>query len=113
MENGTQSLAIDLTLCTANFNIIMQVKNQIVVISGILALLATATIASSNIVQPANAAYGNDVIAPNAQTGTWGSQVSSAAQDDGSASTHQGLGDYRANGCKITEPRGTNPGGVC
>jgi hypothetical protein len=48
----------------------MKPKNQLVVLSGILVLLATATVAASNIVQPANAAYGKDVIKPNAQTGT-------------------------------------------
>jgi hypothetical protein len=79
----------------------LKTTNQIVVLSGILVILATATIAASNLVQPAKAAYGNDIIKPNAQTGTWGSQVSAAAQDDSSASTHQGLGDWRANGDKI------------
>jgi len=111
----------------------MQVKNQIVVISGIIALLATATIAASYTVQPVKAqgksdsAYGQSVIKPNAhcqtsdpcQTAgnsgqaTWGGSVSSAAQDDSSFSTHQGLGDWRANGCKTNEPRGTSNAGLC
>jgi hypothetical protein len=102
----------------------MQVKNQIVVISGILALLATATIAAGiYITQPVQAqtctnggssqAYGCTVIAPNGRSGTWGSQVSSAAQDDSSSSTHQGLGDWRANGCKTTQTRGTSNAGLC
>lgn len=89
----------------------MKAKNQIVIISGILALLATATIAASNIVQPANAqtspgnsgsAYGNQVIKPNAQTGTWGSGVSSVPPGDLSAS--------RANGCKENGHNGLFPG---
>ena len=54
----------------------MKAKNQLVVLSGILVLLATATIAASNIVQPANAdkpantpnAYGKEQIAGTAQT---------------------------------------------
>jgi hypothetical protein len=79
-----------------------KMKNQIVVLAGILVLMATATIAASNIVQPAKAAYGNDVIKPNAQTGTWGSQVSSAAQDG----TGHGIADWRANGNKIPGPNG-------
>ena len=79
----------------------MKAKNQLVVLSGILVLLATATVAVTYNVQPANAAYGNDIIKPGAQSGTWGSQVSSAAQDTSGASTHQGLGDWRANGDKV------------
>ena len=71
-------------------------KSTSTILSGILVILATATIAASNIVQPAKAAYGNDVIKPNAQTGTWGSQVSAAAQD---GSGH-GIADFRANGLK-------------
>ena len=88
--------------------LVMKTKNQLVVLSGILVLLVTATIAASNIVPPDNAAYGNQVIKPNAQTGTWGSQVSAAAQDTSGASTHQGLGDWRANGDKINGPNGEN-----
>jgi hypothetical protein len=33
----------------------------------------------------------------------WGGAVSDAAQDDSSASTHNGISDYRKHGCKITE----------
>ena len=80
----------------------MKAKNQLVVLSGILVLLATATIASIYNVQTVEAAYGNDVIKPNAQTGTWGSQVSSAAQDG----TGHGIADWRANGNKIPGPQG-------
>ena len=95
----------------------MKTTNQIVVLSGILVILATATIAASNLVQPAKAAYGNDIIKGGAQctsantcggaagnsgnTGNWGGDVSSAARDTSSASTHQGLGDWRANGDKV------------
>ena len=84
----------------------MKAKNQLVLLSGILVILATATIAASNIVQPAKAAYGNDVIKPNAQTGTWGSQVSAAAQD---GSGH-GIADFRANGLKQDGHGGTYVG---
>jgi hypothetical protein len=97
----------------------MKAKNQLVVLSGILVLLTTATMAASYVAQPANAqtspgnsgsAYGNQVIKPNAQTGTWGSQVSSAAQD---GSGH-GIGDFRANGCKLGGGNnGQGSPGVC
>ncbi len=57
-------------------------------------------------------AYGNQVIKPNAQTGTWGSQVSSVPPGDLSAS--------RANGCKenghnelFQGQSGSNPGVDC
>ena len=59
--------------------------------------------------QTANAAYGNEVIKPNAQCGktgscdggaaNWGGAVSSAAQD---GSGH-GIADFRANGNKLVE----------
>jgi hypothetical protein len=85
----------------------MKKTNQLVVLSGILVILATATIAASNIVQPAKAqSYGQDVIKPNAQSGTWGSQVSAGAQDPNTA--HNGLGDYRANGDKYDPSTGQN-----
>ena len=82
----------------------MKANNQLVVLSGILVLLATATIAANYSVQTAKAAYGNDIIKPNAQTGTWGSQVSAAAQD---GSGH-GIADYRANGDKYDPNTGAN-----
>lgn len=106
-------------------DITMKAKNQLVVISGIIILFATATIATSSyIAQPANAqtspgnsgsAYGNQVIKPCAQSGcgstNWGGAVSSAAQDP----SGHGIGDFRANGCK--NGVGTNNGqgspGVC
>ena len=105
----------------------MKAKNQIVVLSGILVLLATATIAASYTVQPVNAQgnpnpYGQ-TNKNNAQCGqtnscdggakNWGDAVSSAAQDDSGANTHQGLGDWRANGCKTTQTRGTSNAGLC
>jgi len=71
--------------------------------------MATATIVTSNVVQPAKAAYSKDVIAPNAQTGTWGSQVSSAPQEQnspGGLSTHNGIADWRANGDKYNPSTG-------
>jgi hypothetical protein len=80
-------------------------KDQLVVLSGIFVLLATATIAAHYNPQTANAAaYGKDVIKPNAQTGTWGSQVSAGAQDPNTA--HNGLADYRANGDKYDPSTG-------
>ena len=94
---------------TIILNITMKAKNQLVVISGILVLLATATIASSFNVQTAKASscdnnphpYGKQCISQEAQgmgstTGgsAWGASVASAAQ------SLNGLGDFRANGCK-------------
>ena len=71
----------------------MKAKNQLVVISGILVLLATATIAANYNVQTAKAAFGKDVVSGFAQqgvlrgfvqqgahAGTQGSDVSSAAR---------------------------------
>ena len=84
----------------------VKTKNQLVLLSGILVLMATATIAASNIVQPANAAYGKDIIAPRAQAGDWGSQVSAGAQDPNTP--HNGLADYRANGDKYDPSTGQN-----
>jgi len=81
-------------------------KNQLVVLSGILVLIATTTFVTSNLAQPATAAYGKDIIAPRAQTGTWGSQVSEGAQDPNTP--HNGLADYRANGDKYDPSTGSN-----
>ena len=44
-------------------------------------------------------AYGKEIIAPNARAGGWGGAVSDAARDD----SGQGIGDFRANGCKQQE----------
>ena len=46
----------------------MKAKNQLVVLSGILVLLATATIAATYNVQTAKAAFGKDVVSGLAQT---------------------------------------------
>jgi hypothetical protein len=88
----------------------MKANNQLVVLSGILVLLATATIAASNIVQPANAvqpantpnAYGKEAIAGTAQTGLLGTYVSSCAVGNPCAggapdNTHNGIAEFRAN----------------
>jgi hypothetical protein len=76
----------------------MKAKNQIVVISGILALLATATIgAASSIVQPADAQcptnqpYGRSCVSQEAGP-AFGGAVSGLAQGNG-------LQDFRASGC--------------
>ena len=94
----------------------MKAKNQLVVLSGILVLLATATVAASNIVQPANAdkpantpnAYGKEQIARNCTNRKpWRRFVSSCAQGNycgvGNASTHNGIAEFRANGDKFPE----------
>lgn len=84
----------------------MKAKNQIFVISGILLLLATATIASSYIAQPAKAAsndFGN-AVSGSAQhsQGSWGSAVSDCAQGNNcNRDTHNGISDLRSNGCKL------------
>jgi hypothetical protein len=98
------------------YNTRMQVKNQFVVISGILALLATATIAASGVVQPAKAdcasntgPYGRGCISGNAnpnicaegtnQCGSgFGATASGLARDD--SGNGVGTGDFgRAPGC--------------
>jgi murein endopeptidase len=92
----------------------MKANNQLVVLSGILVLLATATIAASNIVQPANAAqppnppnaYGKEQIAGTAQTGNLGGFTSGCAQGGGVCSgipgntENYGIAEFRANGDK-------------
>jgi hypothetical protein len=90
----------------------IQHKNVMLTLTiGLLTLAAVSTVAINNL-QIANAqgksndAYGKEIIRPNAQTGEWGSAVSSAAQDD----SGQGIGDFRANGCKQTAP---GVGGGC
>jgi|SRR5215831_19835440 len=98
----------------------MIAKNQIVVISGIFVLLATATIAAASYnVQTVNAAanpapFGKTVISPSAQCQStipgdactpapgsshpsWGGTVQAAANSLG------GLGSVRANGDKCTQ----------
>jgi hypothetical protein len=55
--------------------------------------------------------YGKDIIKPNAQCGktdsctgddeNWGDSVSEAARDD----SGRGIGDWRSDGCKITQDR--------
>jgi hypothetical protein len=100
----------------------MRTKNQIVVISGILALLATAATAaaSSYIVQPAKAAcntqggtqpYGSSCVSqeanPNLNGGNtgqngFGGAVSTCTQGAGQCSgvtTQPGIGQVRASGC--------------
>ena len=74
----------------------MKAKNQLVVLSGILVLLATATIAATYNVQTAKAAFGKDIVSGLAQThsltqyvlpaahaGTQGSDVSSYVHEHG------------------------------
>ena len=74
----------------------MKAKNQLVVLSGILVLLATATIAATYNVQTAKAAFGKDIVSGLAQThsltqyvlpaahaGTQGSHVSSYVHEHG------------------------------
>jgi len=78
----------------------LKTTNQLVVLSGIIILLTAGTIAASNLVQPAKAAFGNEVIKPNVQAGNAGQRISEAARD----STGFGLADVRANGYK---PSGT------
>ena len=90
----------------------MKAKNQLVVLSGILVLLATATVAASNIVQPANAdkpantpnAYGKEQIAINAKNGGIGDGASSCAQGNCfsfETGAHNGIAEFRANGDKL------------
>ena len=43
-------------------------------------------------------------------SGNWGGDASSAARDDSTFSTHNGLGDWRSNGCKVPD-RGS--GNLC
>jgi hypothetical protein len=87
-------------------------KNTIVLTIVTLAIAALVTGMTTMTTQVANAqgnsdeAYGKEIIKPNAQTGTWGSSVSSAAKDG----SGQGIGDFRANGCKQQEP---GVGGGC
>ncbi len=104
----------------------MKAKNQMVVL-GILALLATATIAAGYNVQTVKAqggnsgsAYGNAVIKGDAQCAktntcgslgsgpqtTWGGVVSTATQNPVGGTGGNGLGDFRANGCKSTQVSG-------
>jgi hypothetical protein len=64
--------------------------------------MMTATAQVANAQGRSDEAYGKEIIAPNARTGTWGQQVSDAADNpDG-----QGIGDFRANGCKQQTPGG-------
>jgi hypothetical protein len=87
----------------------MNSKNQIAIISGIVAILAISIIVGSYNIQPAKAAYGNDIIKPNAQCGksdncdggnkNWGGAVSDAARDD----SGHGISDWRKNGCKLPD----------
>ena len=90
----------------------MKAGNQIAIISSIVVMLATtAVIAGSYNVQTAKAAYGNEVIKPNAQQsrGAWGDAVSGAAHEsNGDNGQGHGLGDVRANGCKSGQTTG-NP----
>lgn len=93
-------------------NMKMKAVNQMVVISGILVLVATATIAATSYnVQTAKAAanppptpYGQSIsgYAQNPPNGAnnFGSVVSAAAKDPNSFGGI-GLGDSRANGCKV------------
>lgn len=104
---------------------IMLAKNQIVVILGVLVLLATATIAAASynvqtVKAAANPSPFGQVIKPLAQcaqtntcsnlgSGTqtnWGGVVSTAAQNPVGGTGGNGLGDFRANGCKITQVSG-------
>ena len=67
----------------------MKVKNQIVVISGILVLLAS-TIGASYNVQPAKAAFGKDVVttfATTQQQGSFGLTIVSPAAQAGTQGT--------------------------
>ena len=101
----------------------MKAKNQLVVLSGILVLLATVTVAASNIVQPANAdkpantpnAYGKEQIAGTAQTGLLGTYVSACNHGSdcgvGIASTHPGIAEFRANGDKYPDGYANGQGG--
>jgi hypothetical protein len=102
---------ISLYINTVSHSMRLKSRNQIAIISAIVAILATAVIAGSYNVQTVKAAYGNEVIKPNAQCAkpgglscdgghrNWGGAVSDAADNlDG-----QGIGDFRANGCKSTQ----------
>jgi hypothetical protein len=118
----------------------MKTKNQIVFISSILALLsAAATIAAIYNIQTAKAqgqsttAFGQAVIKPSAQctpglsdctknagqstqSGNYGGDVSTGARyPTDAAHPHNGVADFRANGCKGTleGQTGTNPGVEC
>jgi hypothetical protein len=94
----------------------MQVKNQFVVISGILALLATATIAAASyIAQPANAAcgdpgpYGRSCISQEAGP-SFGPGVSGLAQSNNAAGGN-GVSDGqygRSSGCGFNQFPTTN-----
>ena len=102
----------------------MKAKNQLVVLSGILVILATATIAATFNVQPANAAqpdnktpnaYGKEQIAGTAQTGNLGTYVSACNHGSdcgvGIASTHPGIAEFRANGDKYPDGYANGQGG--
>ena len=101
----------------------MKEKNQLVVLSGVLVLLVTATIAATFNVQPANAvqptntpnAYGKEQIAGTAQTGKLGTYVSACNHGSdcgvGIASTHPGIAEFRANGDKYPDGYANGQGG--
>jgi hypothetical protein len=81
----------------------------IVIAITLVASVAVLGINSISTVKAASDSYGKTIIAPNAHTGEWGKEVSTAAKD---GSGH-GIGDWRANDCKITDRTQDNPGGVC
>jgi hypothetical protein len=87
-----------------------------VVIAGFLALLVTATIAASYTAQTAKAdkntsPYGQ-INSQNAQNNQpWGQQVSAGAQDPNTS--HNGISDFRANGCKLVGGNNGQGGNIC
>jgi hypothetical protein len=100
----------------------LKTKNQLVLLSGIFVILATATIAATFNVQPANAvqpantpnAYGKEQIAINAKNGGIGDGASSCAHGNCfsfETGAHNGIAEFRANGDKLPAGYDNGQGG--
>ncbi len=95
-----------------------------------IAALVTSVVSIGTTQTVTASSYGKEIIKPNAQCGktnscgdsdgdgqdkNWGESVSEAADDDndgsGDRSGDHGIGDFRADGCKINDRTGDSP--VC